>query len=147
AWFRGSDAYEEQRGAGVITCPVCADTSVDKAPMAPRISKGVTKGISGGGGPEPSPEPLTGVPAGPEGNPAFEAYVQGLRQVADAVRRHVEENCDYVGHAFAEEARKIHYGETDARPIYGEASTEESRELEEEGVEFTALPFPVRPDS
>ncbi|WP_029009176.1 DUF1178 family protein [Azospirillum halopraeferens] len=123
AWFRDGAAYDAQAAAGTIACPVCGDTAVTKAPMAPRIAKGRTA---------------------EEKRAAVAAEV--VRQLGE-LRRTVEENCDYVGDRFAEEARRIHYGETQARGIYGEASGEEVSELREEGVSVAAIPWLPRTDS
>jgi hypothetical protein len=115
AWFRDGEAYEAQQKAGEIACPECGDTHVEKALMAPSIGR--------------SRE------AGPPMSPAQ------LRAALVELRRQVETNCDYVGQQFAEEARRIHYGESDPRGIYGEATESESRELAEEGVKFGRIPW------
>ena len=127
AWFRDSAAYDEQAAAGKVTCPTCGSRRVEKAPMAPRVAKAR-------GSDSPAPD--------------REEKMQGaLLRAAREIRRKVEESCDYVGPEFAEEARKIHYGETDARGIYGETSDDEARDLSEEGVEFGRIPWPTRQDS
>ena len=113
AWFRNGDAYAKQQQKGVIACPQCNDTNVQKAPMAPRLSKGVAK-----------------------------------RQDALAdFRRAVESQFENVGENFAEEARQIHYGETEARPIYGQASAAEIKELLEEEIPILPLPLPIDHDA
>ncbi|MBM3535569.1 MAG: DUF1178 family protein [Alphaproteobacteria bacterium] len=111
-WFRDSKAYDSQRRGGRVVCPICGNKKVRKAPMAPRLAK-TRKGPSEG-------EMLT-----------------TLRQM----RRQVEANCDYVGENFADEARKIHYGETEKRGIYGEASESDSKELADEGIEVNRIPW------
>ena len=121
AWFRDGKSFEAQREGGEISCPACGDDAVDKAVMAPRVSR------SREGGPR-------------EMTPAR------LRATLLALRHQVEANCDYVGERFAEEARRIHHGETEAHGIYGEASEKESRELAEEGIEFGRIPW-ISPDS
>jgi len=73
--------------------------------------------------------------------------MSGQREMLDALRQHVEANCDYVGPNFAEEARKIHYGETRKRSIYGEASEEEAGALADEGIEVHSIPWPQRSDA
>jgi hypothetical protein len=115
AWFRSGDGYEAQQEAGEIACPECGDTHVEKALMAPSIGRAR--------------------PAGPPMSPAQ------LRAALVELRHQVENNCDYVGPQFAEEARRIHYGESDPRGIYGEASESESRELAEEGIKFGRIPW------
>ncbi len=118
-WFRDGDGFEAQQKAGEITCPHCGDTAIEKALMAPNIGRSRDK------------RPVT---------PAQ------MRAMLMHMRRQVEQNCDYVGERFAEEARKIHYGETDPHGIYGEATAEESKELADEGVEFGQLPW-IQPDA
>jgi len=113
-WFRDGDSFEAQQKAGEIACPDCGDAQVEKALMAPRI------GRSRGKAPALSPAQL--------------------RAALVELRRQVETNCDYVGERFAEEARKIHYGETDEKHIYGEASLQDVKELVEEGVDIAPLP-------
>ena len=115
-WFRDGEAYEAQRAGGEIACPNCGDTGIDKAVMAPRL------GRSRDAGPPP-------------------AVLAEMRKTLVEMRRQIETNCDYVGGRFAEEARKIHYGETDAHGIYGEASDAESRELADEGIRVGRIPW------
>jgi hypothetical protein len=115
-WFRDSSGFEAQQNAGEIACPYCGDTAVGKAVMAPRV------GRSRAAGP-------------PELAPAE------MRKALTELRRQIETHCDYVGGRFAEEARRIHYGETDPHGIYGEASHEESRALADEGISFGQIPW------
>ena len=115
-WFRDSAAFDEQSVAGHLGCAVCDSMRIEKAIMAPAVS-GTKKSVRA---------------------KALEA--RQLRQFATGLRKYVQENADYVGPNFAEEARKIHYGETPDRHIYGEASFEEAQELAEEGVDVAALP-------
>jgi len=124
AWFRNGETYEVQAAAGEIACPACGDTHVAKAPMAPKLVK--ARG-------EPSER-------------VDEAAVR-IRRVLGELRDHVEKTADYVGERFPEEARRIHYGETTSRPIYGEASTAEAEALKEEGVEVASIPWLPRSDS
>jgi len=114
-WFRSGDGYEAQQKAGEIACPECGDAHVEKALMAPSI------GRSGEARPPISPA--------------------HLRAALVELRRQVENHCDYVGPQFAEEARRIHYGETDPHGIYGEATESESRELAEEGIKVGRVPW------
>jgi len=119
AWFRDGAAYESQAAAGAISCPVCGDSAVSKAPMAPRLvhSRG-----------EPAP-------------PDPDRVAGEVRRALLLIKKQVEENCDYVGDRFPEEARRIHYGEAEIRPIYGEATRDEARDLTEEGVAVCPLPW------
>ena len=129
AWFRDSAAYDEQAAAGKVACPACGSRRVEKAPMAPRVAKA-----------------RQAKSATRDQDPGTAGQAVMLRAARD-LRRKVEDNCDYVGPDFAEEARKIHYGETDPRGIYGETSDDEARTLREEGVEFNRVIWPVRHDS
>lgn len=126
AWFRNGETYDRQAAGGAITCPACGDTSVVKAPMAPRIGR-------------------TEVVAETEAR-AREIEAAVLNKLAE-VRRKVEETCDYVGPRFAEEARRIHYGEATARNIYGETSSDEAEQLRDEGVDFHRIPWLPSTDS
>lgn len=114
-WFRDSERFEAQQIAGEITCPHCGAAQVEKALMAPNIARSRSK--------TPALSPAQ------------------LRAALVELRRQVETHCDYVGERFAEEARKIHYGETDPHGIYGEASPDESRQLAEEGIEVGHIPW------
>ena len=125
AWFRSSEAYEGQVAAREVACPACGDTAVSKAPMAPRLA---TK--RGGAAPDPAAE-----------------FAGRMRRALAELRDHVEKNADYVGERFPEEARRIHYGETEPRAIYGEASSDEATALKEEGVEVARIPWLPRSDS
>src|SRR5437762_9312508 len=115
AWFRDGDGFEAQQKEGEIACPLCGDAQVEKAVMAPRIGRSRAK--------TPALSPAQ------------------MRAALVELRRQVETNCDYVGERFAEEARRIHYGEADPHGIYGEASADESRELAEEGIEVGRSPW------
>lgn len=124
AWFYDSATYDKQAAGGKIVCPVCNSRKVTKAPMAPRIGKS------------------KGEVAAAEAKEVAVA-MKALRELRD----HVEKNADYVGDQFAEEARKIHYGETDKRNIYGEATKEEAKELTEEGIDVAMIPWVPRGDA
>lgn len=137
-WFRNADAFDAQRDSGVLECPVCGSGDISKALMAPSIAKGR----------EPA-RPSVPKPAEPAGTQAVHpaaAQAAELRRQLRALREMVEKNCDYVGDRFAEEARKIHYGEVDPKGIYGETTPEESERLKDEGIEFGAVPW-VRDDA
>jgi hypothetical protein len=117
-WFASSSAFDEQAADGKLVCPMCNSRKVTKAIMAPALSPKVGKQKS-----TPAPEEL-----------------RKMRQFMTGLRKYVEENAENVGKKFPEEARKIHYGETEERPIYGEASLEDVKELVEEGVDVAPLP-------
>ncbi len=146
AWFKDAATYDVQAEEGEIMCPYCGGNHISKAPMAPRLAKGL-------GDPEPAPAsapaptrvPMSGaVPGSVEARAAEVA--EYIFQAAEKLRRHVEENCDYVGDEFADEARRIHYGESEERGIYGTATDEEAAELDEEGIEFQQLRWYRRND-
>jgi hypothetical protein len=115
-WFQNSNAYESQAANGHLSCPICGTHEISKAIMAPRIAS-----LS-----------------------AADARRNEERQQVIAffekIRLEVEANAEYVGRRFADEARKIHFNEVDSRPIYGEATVEETRALREDGVPFMVLP-------
>ena len=132
-WFRNSDAFDKQVRAKAVQCPVCGGAKVEKALMAPRIGKGA-KARKAERKPEAKPE-------------LDQAKAAEMMKTLREARRIVEENFDYVGPAFAEEARKIHYGETEKHAIYGESSEQEAKELAEEGIEFGRIPWIPRADT
>jgi len=138
SWFPSSDSYEAQRSQGFVSCPVCGSTRIDKALMAPQVARRDRRpepvAVAGPPVPAPLPEPVAMV----------SPVEQELRAKIRELREHLVKNADHVGDRFAEEARKIHYGETEHRSIYGQATPDEARELAEEGIEFHALP--VLPD-
>jgi len=131
SWFRDSAAFDKAAKKGLVACPVCGSTKVEKALMAPAVS-GIDKHDK-----KDAIEPKLPVAAV---DPRREAMVAMLREM----RKHVVANADHVGDKFAEEALRIHFGEAEARSIYGEATPEETRRLIEEGVEFA--PLPVLPE-
>ncbi|HUN50901.1 MAG TPA: DUF1178 family protein [Candidatus Sulfotelmatobacter sp.] len=124
AWFRDSAAFERQNGKGDVTCPVCGDRKIAKALMAPNISTPKEKSSA-------------------EQRKMLAQTTKLLYQM----REQVEKNCDYVGERFAEEARRIHYGETEKRNIYGEATDEQAEALREEDIPFSRIPWIPRHDS
>jgi hypothetical protein len=140
AWFRDSAGYDQQVALGEVSCPLCGTPHVRKALMAPRLAR--RKGRDEAA--------LRAVPAGaPDGAPEAAKTVAGprteishkIREALHDLRRQVEAQCDYVGDRFADEARKIHAGESGGRPIYGETTREEAETLKEEGVDFVSVPW------
>ncbi len=138
-WFRDNATYDAQEKAGEIVCPVCGDTRVRKAPMAPRI------GRAGKAPEEAAGSPPAAVAA--QARRAAREYARELRRQLLELRTRIEATCDYVGPRFAEEARRIHYGETERHNIYGEASRDEAEALAEEGIEFGTIPWIPRGDA
>lgn len=122
-WFRSNDDFDGQCKRGLVACPVCGSHKVEKALMAPAVASGRKR------------EKIALAM-----NEQQRAAMAQLKELSDKIR----ENADYVGDKFAEEARKIHFGETDPRGIYGEATPDEAKSLAEDGVAF--MPIPVLPD-
>jgi hypothetical protein len=121
AWFGSISSYDEQVEARAVICPDCGSAEVHKAPMAPAVKRGKA---------EPAAAPDR------ERRQTY-AFLKDLKA-------HLKANAEHVGPAFPEEARKMHYGESEARSIYGEATVEEAKALKDEGI--PALPLPPLPD-
>lgn len=119
SWFSSASAYDALERAGQLSCAVCGDAGVAKALMAPSVSDAS----------RPPARPRLSQPASP------------LERALDDLRRKVEASSDYVGDAFAREARAMHEGKTPERAIHGEARPEEARRLIEDGVPVAMLPF------
>ncbi|HET9175386.1 MAG TPA: DUF1178 family protein [Pseudolabrys sp.] len=136
SWFQDSAAYDEQAKRGLVSCPHCGSAKVEKAIMAPRLSATAKKR----GKTIETPE-ATSAPA-PASAPVamISPQEQEIRAKLKELRDHLVKNADNVGAKFPEEARKMHYGETEHRSIYGVATPEEAKELSEEGIEFHPLP-------
>ena len=142
SWFKDSKTYERQEKKSLIGCAVCGDSKVVRAAMAPRIGRGNEKAgkkvveAEAPAAPTPAPSPEQQQMA------ALAKHMpKEMRETLLKLREQVEKNCEHVGPKFAEEARKIHYGESDKRGIYGETSDEEAEALAEEGIEFGRLPW------
>lgn len=123
AWFRNGGDFDAQKARGLVACPACGSQKVEKALMAPAVSTGRKR------------EKLALALGGEQ-----RQMMAQLKAMSEKVR----ENAEDVGGKFAEEARKIHFGEVEPRGIYGEATPEEARGLVEDGVEF--MPLPVFPE-
>ena len=142
-WFNNSADYDKQRKRGLVTCPACDSKKVEKAIMAPAIGRGGRKRSE----PNESPAPTTTeAPSTPpsENVAMMSPQEKEIRTKLKELRDHLIRNADNVGKKFSEEARKMHYGETEHRSIYGEASPQEAKELHDEGIEFH--PLPILPD-
>jgi hypothetical protein len=129
-WFASHEDYESQRGRGLVACPVCNDAEVTKMPSAPRLNLGQ-------GAPESPPAQVPAV------QDVAQVTPQHLQAAWMQMVRHVMANTEDVGTKFAEEARKIHHGETEHRNIRGQASREETEALLEEGIDILPLPVPA----
>ena len=124
AWFSSSKDYDDQANAGYVACPDCGTVKVEKAIMAPNVSTGRRK------------EKIASDQA---------KAMQMMNKAAETIRQKIADECDYVGDKFADEARAIHYGEKDERPIYGSATSEEVGSLKDEGIEAAPLPDILTP--
>jgi hypothetical protein len=138
SWFQSSSAYEQQEKRKLVNCPACGSAKVERAIMAPQI---VSK--KGRDSAAPAPAAATDATA-PASTSLMMAQERELRAKLRELRDHIVKNADNVGERFPNEARKMHYGDIEHRPIYGEASPDEARSLIEEGVEVS--PLPVLPD-
>jgi hypothetical protein len=152
-WFKDSASFDRQAEAGLIACPICNSVKVRRALMAPALGRGKRPERD-----RPAHDDTTLVPAptAPHGSPpatrsgpellAAADIPEKLRSLLHQLRAEVETHCDYVGPNFAEEARRIHYGETEARGIYGETTPSEAEALADEGIEFGVMPWLRRSD-
>ena len=144
SWFQSSSAYESQEKRKLVNCPACGSTKVERAIMAPQIVSKRGRDIAAPtSAPAPAAAPATDVAAQPS-TPLLMAQERELRAKLKELRDHIVKNADNVGERFPNEARKMHYGDIEHRPIYGEASPDEARSLIEEGVEVS--PLPVLPE-
>jgi hypothetical protein len=133
SWFQNSAAYDSQVKRKLVTCPVCSSTKVEKAIMAPRI-------VSKKGRDKAAPVEAPAEAPASESTSLMMAQERELRAKIKELRDHIVKNADNVGERFPNEARAMHYGDKEHRPIYGEASPEEARSLIDEGVEVSPLP-------
>ncbi|HEX9947058.1 MAG TPA: DUF1178 family protein [Allosphingosinicella sp.] len=134
AWFGSSADYDEQQARGLVACPLCGSAEVLKAPMAPAVS---AKGNASASKPFPSTASghVSGAPR----------EAKAMLAAAAVLQKRLLAGSQALGDRFAAEARAIHLGEADARPIHGEATLAEARSLIEDGVPIAPLPFPVVP--
>lgn len=132
SWFQSSSAYEAQERRKLVNCPICGSSEVERAIMAPQI-------VSQKGRESALPAPAATADPAPS-TQLLMAQERELRAKLKELRDHIVKNADNVGERFPNEARKMHYGDIEHRPIYGEATTEEARALIEEGVEVAPLP-------
>ena len=130
AWFRDSEAFDTQSKRKLLACPECGSAKITKALMAPRIGKS-----RDGNQPKPAKHTPT------ESSFKLTPEAIELKRKLKEIQSHISKECDYVGSNFAEEARKIHYGEVTPHGIYGEATSEDAKELVDEGIEFSSLPW------
>jgi hypothetical protein len=137
-WFKDSATFEKMARRGLVECTHCGTSRVERALMAPALGAGAKRRAKAD--PVPAPAAPVPAPAKAAAGPIPAAMVAMLQRM----RAEVEKNCDYVGPRFADEARRIHDGEAEARGIYGEATPEEAAALKEDGIGFESIPW-VKP--
>lgn len=130
SWFQSASAFDKLMSNGMLTCETCGSNTIEKAIMAPRVRTARSAATA---------------PAQGESDPPIEQSLTTPetateRAIVD-LKKHIEDNADYVGGNFAKEARSMHLGDTPERSIYGEANAEEARNLIEEGIPVAPLPF------
>ncbi len=126
AWFPNSDGFEEQNSKGFVVCPYCASIKVSKAIMAPAVKKS-------------KPQENENISLSNDIMPTE------VRKIIEEYKSHIEQNFDYVGDSFAKEARAIHDGDSEIRPIYGETTPKEAKELIEDGISIAPIPTLANP--
>jgi len=144
-WFRDSAAFDAQAARGLVECPTCGDTEIRRALMTPAVPKKGRVLVAPPETPPPSPSPPSPAADTPIAV-AGERLPDHVRAMLQRVRAEVEKNCDYVGEQFADEARKIHRGESEVRGIYGETTPEQAEALADEGIEVNRIPWVPRAD-
>ena len=153
-WFGSEEDYQSQLKRGLVECPLCGDANITKMLSAPRINLGKTRDADSKpaqtaaqnvSGPLSEPSDVAATAAKPlaEQRPPISAEAVAVMQAAwMEVAKHVMANTEDVGSSFASEARKIHYGEADERAIRGQATSDQTMELIEEGIDVMPLPIP-----
>lgn len=152
AWFQNNEAYEKQANCDLIECPMCGCTKISKSLMSPNISpKGeVVDYSSNEGSGHDNHKVMVSAHSVATNDVSSEDVKRALEHMHNTMakfRRQVEKSCEYVGTNFAEEARKIHYGEGEKRGIYGETTVRETEELIEEGIDILPVPGSDKLDS
>jgi hypothetical protein len=139
-WFNDSASFERQAKRGLIECPECGATNVERALMAPALAKRDAS-------PMPVAAPSTAVqaPAAPEKTTSVRLPAQMVAAL-QRMRAEVEKSCDYVGPHFADQARAMHRGEVETKGIYGETTDEQAESLAEEGIAVAKIPWVPRAD-
>lgn len=136
SWFQSSSAYDSQRKRKLVACPSCGSVKIEKAIMAPRLAGTRKRGRV--------EAPSEAAPVEATAPSLVMTQELELRAKLKELRDHVVKNADNVGERFPNEARKMHYGDIEHRPIYGEASADEAKSLIDEGIEV--MPLPVLPE-
>jgi hypothetical protein len=135
SWFQSSGAYDSQVKRKLVTCPHCGSAKVEKAIMAPRI------GRKGSRAQDVAVQPQAQQQPGENASLVMAPQEAELRSKLKELRDHIVKSADNVGESFPEEARAMHYGDKEHRPIYGEASLDEARALIDEGIEVAPIPI------
>ena len=156
-WFGSSDDFMAQQARGLVTCPACGSAAVKKAPMAPAVGKKGNQGGPASALTDTEAQLEANVPAakaasepsrkstGPMAKGPMPAEIkQAIAKLAEAQTKALKDST-WVGKSFAEESRKMHYGERETAPIHGQASRKEAAALLEEGIAVAPLPLPVAP--
>jgi len=139
-WFKDSAAFDKLVKRGLVECPHCGDLKVERALMTPAVARREALPA-----PPPAPPPAALPPAPPD-PVASGRLPDDLRAMLQRMRAEVEKHCDYVGPQFADEARRMHRGESDKRGIYGETTPTEAEALADEGIEIASIPWVPRAD-
>ena len=144
AWFRDSATYDLQAASGHVECPYCGSTQISKAPMSPKIAKSRGEKVPDY---QTTPDPVPDADVHHMSDKRAHEVAQQILDAVGRIKEYAEENFEDVGEDFADEARKIHYGESEERGIYGQASEDEANELEDEGIDIVRLPGSGRRNS
>jgi hypothetical protein len=136
SWFQSGEAFDKLNAAGMVTCSVCGSSKVEKAIMAPRV-----RPARSAASPVENPSDLPAEPAQAPSAPALSTPQNPAEEALSELRRKVEENSEYVGDKFTQEARAMHEGDSPERAIYGEAKAEDAKQLIEDGIPVLPLPF------
>jgi hypothetical protein len=153
-WFRDSEAFARLAAAQLVECPSCGASRVSKQLMTPAVRKapGVKGRPEATGRAVAPPRPAAPPPAGPADGPAPSQAVAGpipaqVLAVLQRMRAEIEQRCDYVGRDFADEARRMHRGESERGGIYGETTPDEAEALRDEGIDIASIPWVPRAES
>jgi hypothetical protein len=144
-WFQSSTAFEKQAKGGFVECPECGDVKVSRALMAPAVStREAAVPVAVQQEQAPAAEPAAPVPSPAAGTAVSGPMPAHVRAMLQRMRAEVEKHCDYVGPSFADEARKMHRGESEHRGIYGETTPSEAEALADEGIDVARMPWVPR---
>ncbi|WP_135080030.1 DUF1178 family protein [Terasakiella sp. SH-1] len=140
AWFRDSAAFDEQAAHGEIQCPFCENDQIRKAMMAPAVASRKDVQVRTSQDQEKAIQAAEKAASDMRDGADPQDAAQAFMEVVSTIQKHVEDNCEYVGEQFADEARAMHYGDSEMRDIYGEATQQETEDLRDEGIEVISIP-------